>query len=118
MCFGWGDSAETDFGLFSEGCAGQRAIMPLYWRNFYFPWTTRTVRVRAKRADSGSQVSCTLYAVGQDGVVASQDTKALTAVGTYDWIVLSVNQVYSTSTSFISCNATGTLKIMNVLYSP
>lgn len=118
VCFGWGDSGEEQVGLFSEGCSGQRAIMPLYWRNFYWSWTTRTVSVRAKRADSSSQVSCTLYAVGSNGVVASQDTKALTAVGSYDWIVLNVTQVLSTSTSFISCNATGGVKIMNVLYNP
>jgi hypothetical protein len=120
-CFGWGDSAEGSVGLFpdtSSSCSSQRAIMPLYWRNFYFPWTVRTVSVRGKRLDSNAQISCTLYAVGGDGFVASQVTKSFTTTGAYTLLDFSITNVSSTSSSFLSCSMSGSSWLMNVTYNP
>jgi hypothetical protein len=120
VCLGWADSAETAVGMFSDAdCPSEKAIMPLYWRTFGFSWTTRTVRVRAKRTSSSVQVSCTLYAVRSDGIVASQNTKTLTPVDAYGWIDLSVTNVTSTTTSFVACSMTGgKAYLLNVSYSP
>lgn len=123
VCLGWGDSGEGSIGLFPESTSscvatGQRAIMPLYWRNFYFPWTVRTVSVRGKRLDSNASISCTLYSIGSNGVVNSQVTHSWTTTGSYSLVDFAITNVASTSSSILACSMSGSAWLMNVTYNP
>jgi hypothetical protein len=121
VCFLWGDSAPGSIGAVKIGgseCDFMHYVIPLYWRNFYSAGTTRTVRVRGKRADASSWISCTLYVVTSNGSIASSGGGSLTTTGSYGSFTVSVNNVTSTSTSFLACGMNGAAWLLNVEYSP
>jgi hypothetical protein len=102
-----------------SSCAFQTFVVPLYWSNFYSAGTYRTVQVRGRRSSSSADLSCTLFVINQNGFVASQAAGSLSTVGSHATLSLSVNNVSSTSTSFLACNMTaGNASLMNVQYSP
>ena len=108
VCFQWGVIGLGANKYTYPECFEQRYIMPLYWRNFYSASTNRTVQVRGRVGSTSSLMSCTLYVHGSNGAVVSQATASFpNTVSTYQSISLTVNNVSSSSTSYVSCSMLG-----------
>jgi hypothetical protein len=105
----------------SSGCFSETWVMPLYWRNFPGASVNRTVSVRGQVPSSSALMSCTLYAFNSNGTLVAQNTGSfpVTSAGTYSSINLTVNNITSTGTSFITCNSVGSATyLMKVDYAP
>ena len=82
--------------------------MPLYWRNFFTLLTPRIVTVRGRRPTSSSTLGCTLSVYGSNGTLLSQASNSFAVTGAgYGNISLSVNSVLSSTSSFLTCTASG-----------
>ena len=120
-CFRWVEASGT-MGVqrvSTAGCANQSFIVPLYWKTFASAATNRIVYVRGRRNTTASQLTCRLYVINADGFVNSQVSGSFTTVGSYSLLSLSVNNVTTTSTSFLACDMTAqNTYLMNVQYTP
>jgi hypothetical protein len=93
--------------------------MPLYWKTFPGAGVNRTVNVRGMRSSSSATFTCTLFVINQDGLVSSQATASLTSVGAFTLLPLVVNNVTTSTFSFIGCNiSAANATLLNLEYVP
>ncbi|HMJ11462.1 MAG TPA: hypothetical protein VK524_08635 [Polyangiaceae bacterium] len=121
VCFDWSvfPGGAGAFRVEDADCFSKNYIMPLYFRNFYSAGTNRTVQVRGKVPSSSSLMGCTMYVINSNGGIASQASATFPVTGAnYGSISLTVNNVLSTSTSFVSCTMIGQTYLLKVDYTP
>ena len=123
ICYRWSTTPNGSIGArksSAAGCSGQRYVMPLYWKTFSLAGTNRTVTVRGRVPSSASTLSCTLSVYNSNGVLVSQASNSFAVTGAgYGSISLTVNNVLSTSSSFISCASSGPeTYLLKVDYTP
>jgi hypothetical protein len=119
-CFQFGDNASGFIGVQRLGgvdCSFHHWVMPIHWRNFFSSGTNRTIRVYAKRPDSSSTISCTAFSVNSAGNFVSSASGQFTTIGSYSSISLTINQVSSTGSSFVSCFPSGSALLLSVDYT-
>lgn len=120
-CYDWG-VLSPNIGAIKDGsdpaCFDETFVMPLYWRQFFTAGTNRTVQVFG-RAPSGTLMGCTLSVYNSNGELVSQNTKTFSATGTaFGSVSLTVNNVLSSSTSFVECSSIGATHLVKVNYTP
>ena len=111
ICYRWGTTPNGSIGAAKSpaaSCSSQKYAMPLYWSNFFFSFTNRTVTVRGRRPTSASTLGCTLSVFSSNGVLISTASNSFAVTGAgYGNISLTVNNVLSTTSSFLTCTASG-----------
>lgn len=121
LCFKWVESSGSMGVQRVSGstCSNPTFVMPLYWKTFPGAGVNRTVNVRGLRSSSSAAFTCTLFVVNQDGLVSSQASASLSTVGSYALLPLVVNNVTSSTISFIACSiSAGNATILNLEYAP
>jgi hypothetical protein len=121
LCFKWVE-ASGSMGIqriAGSTCSNPTFVMPLYWKTFPGAGVNRTVNVRGIRSSSAATFTCTLFVINQDALVKSQATASLTSVGAYTLLPLVVNNVTSSTFSFVACNISpANATLLNLEYTP
>jgi hypothetical protein len=95
--------------------------MPLYWRNFYSASTSRTITLRGRRSTAAGHIDCAVFVYDQTtGNMLSSASATFPNTGSnYTTISLTVNNILSTSSSFISCTpSAGDAWLLSASWTP
>lgn len=120
-CFSWGDNASQFIGvskLSSTECAFHHWVMPVHWRTFGLSGSNRTIHVWGKRPDTSSGLTCSAFSISSTGNILSNSTTTMpVSTGSYTSLTLTINQVLSNGSSFVSCVISGTSKLLSIDYA-
>jgi hypothetical protein len=123
QCFRW-SATPGSTGLVKvlvNGACDAHYYMPLYWRNFYSASTNRTVTLRGRRSTAAGKIDCGVLVYDQTtGNLLSSASAVFPNTGSnYTTVSLTVNNILSTSTAFITCTpSAGDTWLLSASWTP